>query len=38
MVATKEERIIIPEVLESVLRYCLKDARERMEKGENNDD
>ena len=34
MVATKEERIIIPDVLESVLRYCLKDARERMEKGE----
>lgn len=34
MVATKEERIIIPGVLESVLRYCLKDARERMEKGE----
>ncbi|MBQ9042459.1 MAG: hypothetical protein IJ111_06550 [Eggerthellaceae bacterium] len=34
MVATKEERIIIPGVLESVLRYCLKDAQERMEKGE----
>ncbi len=34
MVATKEERIVIPNVLESVLRYCLKDARERMEKGE----
>ena len=34
MVAMKEERIIIPGVLESVLRYCLKDARERMEKGE----
>ena len=34
MVATKEERIIIPGVLESVLRYCLKDAKERMEKGE----
>ena len=34
MVATKEQRIIIPGVLESVLRYCLKDARERMEKGE----
>lgn len=28
------ERIHIPEVLESVLRYCLKDASERMEKGE----
>ena len=34
MVATKEERITIPGVLESVLRYSLKDARERMEKGE----
>ena len=34
MVATKEERIIIPDVLESVLRYCLKDASERMQKGE----
>lgn len=34
MVATKEERVVIPGVLESVLRYCLKDARERMEKGE----
>ena len=34
MVATKEERIIIPDVLESVLRYCLKDAKERMEKDE----
>lgn len=34
MVKTKEERIIIPDVLESVLRYCLKDASERMEKGE----
>ena len=34
MVATREERIIIPGVLESVLRYCLKDASERMEKGE----
>ena len=29
-----EERIQIEPVLESVLRYCLKDARERMEKGE----
>ena len=29
-----EERIQIPLVLENVLRYCLKDARERMEKGE----
>ena len=29
-----EERITIEPVLESVLRYCLKDARERMEKGE----
>lgn len=28
------ERIEIPLVLENVLRYCLKDARERMEKGE----
>lgn len=34
MVATREERIIIPDVLESVLRYCLKDASERMQKGE----
>jgi len=34
VVKTKEERIVIPNVLESVLRYCLKDARERMEKGE----
>ena len=34
MVATREERIIIPGVLESVLRYCLKDASERMLKGE----
>ena len=34
MVATREERIVIPPVLESVLRYCLKDAKERMEKGE----
>ena len=34
MVATKEERVVIQPVLESVLRYCLKDARERMEKGE----
>ncbi len=34
VVKTKEERIIIPNVLESVLRYCLKDARERMEKDE----
>ena len=30
----KEERIEIPLVLENVLRYCLKDAQERMEKGE----
>lgn len=29
-----EERIEMEPVLESVLRYCLKDARERMEKGE----
>ena len=29
-----KERIEIDPVLESVLRYCLKDARERMEKGE----
>ena len=29
-----EERIEIEPVLESVLRYCLKDAQERMEKGE----
>ena len=29
-----EEKITIEPVLESVLRYCLKDARERMEKGE----
>lgn len=29
-----EERIQLPPVLESVLRYCLKDAQERMEKGE----
>lgn len=29
-----EERIEIPLVLENVLRYCLKDAKERMEKGE----
>jgi hypothetical protein len=29
-----EERIKIPLVLESVLRYCLKDASERMGKGE----
>lgn len=28
------ERIQIPLVLENVLRYCLKDAQERMEKGE----
>lgn len=28
------ERIEIPLVLENVLRYCLKDAQERMEKGE----
>lgn len=30
----EEERIEIPLILENVLRYCLKDARERMEKGE----
>lgn len=30
----KQERIEIPLVLENVLRYCLKDAQERMEKGE----
>ena len=30
----KEEKIVIPVVLENVLRYCLKDASERMEKGE----
>ena len=30
----EEERIEIPLVLENVLRYCIKDARERMEKGE----
>lgn len=30
----EEKRIEIPYVLESVLRYCLKDAQERMEKGE----
>lgn len=29
-----EKRIPLPPVLESVLRYCLKDARERMEKGD----
>ena len=29
-----KERIVIPQVLENVLRYCLKDASERMEKGE----
>lgn len=32
--AVAEERIEIPLVLENVLRYCLKDAQERMEKGE----
>ena len=32
--AASEERIEIPLVLENVLRYCLKDAQERMEKGE----
>ena len=31
----KEERIEIPLVLENVLRYCLKDAQERMQKGED---
>lgn len=30
----EEQRIEIPGVLESVLRYCLKNAQERMEKGE----
>ncbi len=30
----EQERIEIPAVLESVLRYCLKDAKERLEKGE----
>lgn len=30
----EEERVELPPVLESVLRYCLKDAQERMEKGE----
>ncbi len=34
VVKTKEERIVIPDVLESVLRYCLKDASDRMKKGE----
>ena len=29
-----KERIEMDPILESVLRYCLKDARERMEKGE----
>ena len=29
-----EEKITMDPVLESVLRYCLKDAQERMEKGE----
>ena len=29
-----EERVVLEPVLESVLRYCLKDARERMEKGQ----
>ena len=29
-----EERIKIDPILESVLRYCLNDAKERMEKGE----
>ena len=29
-----EEKITMDPILESVLRYCLKDARERMEKGE----
>lgn len=32
--AEAETRIEIPPVLESVLRYCLKDGKERMEKGE----
>ena len=32
--AEEEERIEIPVVLENVLRYCLKDASERMAKGE----
>ena len=30
----EQERIEIPLVLENVLRYCLKDASERMQKGE----
>ena len=29
-----EGRVVLEPVLESVLRYCLKDARERMEKGQ----
>ena len=33
-VAEKKEEIEIPLVLEKVLSYCLKDAKERMEKGE----
>lgn len=32
--SAEQERIEIPLVLENVLRYCLKDASERMEKGE----
>ena len=32
--ADKQEEIEIPLVLEKVLSYCLKDAKERMEKGE----
>jgi hypothetical protein len=34
VVADKKEEIEIPLVLEKVLSYCLKDAKERMEKGE----
>lgn len=30
----EEERIEIPFILENVLRYCIKDAKERMENGE----
>ncbi len=34
MAEQQQETIEIPLVLENVLRYCLKDAQERMEKGE----
>lgn len=34
MADKKQEEIEIPLVLEKVLSYCLKDAKERMEKGE----